>query len=82
MAIACENGCRKIVLLMLRLWSSEHPDCTSDNDEIEQVVGQIASTTGGRGIFVYRTRLSKGSVAFSKGGDIPAFTTLSIDNKN
>lgn len=53
MAIACENGCRKIVPLMLRLWSSEHPDCTSENDEIEQVVGQIASTTGGRGIFVY-----------------------------
>ena len=53
MAIACENGCRKIVPLMLRLWSSVHPEYVSENDEVEQVIGQIASTTNGRGIFVY-----------------------------
>ena len=53
MAIACENGCRKIVPLMLRLWSSVHPEFVSENDEVEQVIGQIASTTNGRGIFVY-----------------------------
>ena len=53
MAIACENGCRKIVPLMLRLWSSVHPEHVSENDEVEQVIGQIASTTNGRGIFVY-----------------------------
>ena len=53
MAIACENGCRKIVPLMLRLWSSVHPEYVSENDEEEQVIGQIASTTNGRGIFVY-----------------------------
>ena len=53
MAIACENGCRKIVPLMLRLWSSVHPEFVSENDEVEQVIGQIASTTDGRGIFVY-----------------------------
>lgn len=53
MAIACENGCRKIVPLMLKLWSSTHPDYISENDEVEQVIGQIASTTNGRGIFVY-----------------------------
>ena len=52
MAIACENGCRKIVPLMLRLWSSVHPEYVSENDEVEQVIGQIASTTNGRGIFV------------------------------
>ena len=52
-AIACENGCRKIVPLMLRLWSSVHPEFVSENDEVEQVIGQIASTTNGRGIFVY-----------------------------
>ena len=50
MAIACENGCRKIVPLMLRLWSSVHPEFVSENDEVEQVIGQIASTTNGRGI--------------------------------
>ena len=53
MAIACENGCRKIVPLMLRLWSSVHPEYVSENDEVEQVIGQIAATTNGRGIFVY-----------------------------
>lgn len=53
MAIACENGCRKIVPLMLRLWSSVHPEYVSENDEVEQVIGQIASTTNGRGIFVF-----------------------------
>jgi hypothetical protein len=53
MAIACENGCRKIVPLMLRLWSSVHPEFVSENDEVEQVMGRIASTTNGRGIFVY-----------------------------
>ncbi len=53
MAIACENGCRKIVPLMLRLWSSAHPEFVSENDEVEQVIGQIASTTNGRGMFVY-----------------------------
>ena len=53
MAIACENGCRKIVPLVLRLWSSVHPEFVSENDEVEQVIGQIASTTGGKGIFVY-----------------------------
>ena len=53
MAIACENGCRKIVPLMLRLWSSVHPEFVSENDEVEQVIGQIASTTNGRGMFVY-----------------------------
>ena len=50
---AAENGCRKIVPLMLRLWSSVHPEFVSENDEVEQVIGQIASTTNGRGIFVY-----------------------------
>lgn len=49
MAIACENGCRKIVPLMLRLWSSVHPEYVSENDEVEQVIGQIALTTNGRG---------------------------------
>lgn len=53
MAIACENGCRRIVPLMLRLWSSVHPEYASENDEVCQVVGQIASATNGRGIFVY-----------------------------
>ena len=53
MAIACENGCRKILPLMLRLWSTVHPEYVSENDEVEQVIGQIASTTNGRGIFVY-----------------------------
>src|SRR5574344_21270 len=53
MAIACENGCRRIVPLMLRLWSSEHPEYASENDEVCQVVGQIASATNNRGIFVY-----------------------------
>lgn len=53
MAVACENGGRKIVPLALGLWSSEHPDFVSESDEVEQVIGQIASTTNGRGIFVY-----------------------------
>ena len=53
MAIACENGCRRIVPLMLRLWSSVHPEYASENDEVCQVVGQIASATNRRGIFVY-----------------------------
>lgn len=53
MAIACENGCRRIVPLMLRLWSSVHPEYASENDEACQVVGQIASATNRRGIFVY-----------------------------
>ena len=53
MAIACGNGCRRIVPLMLRLWSSAHPEYVSENDEVEQVIGQIASTTNGKGIFVY-----------------------------
>ena len=53
MAIACENGCRKIVPLMFRLWSSIAPEYVSENDEVEQVIGKIASTTNGRGIFVY-----------------------------
>lgn len=53
MAIACENGCRRIVPLVLRLWSSVHPEYASENDEVCQVVGQIASATNGRGIFVY-----------------------------
>lgn len=53
MAIACENGCRRIVPLMLRLWSSVHPEYMSENDEVCQVIGQIASTTNNRGIFVY-----------------------------
>ena len=53
MAIACENGCRKIVPLMLRLWSTVHPEYVSENDEVEQVIGQIASATNGKGIFVY-----------------------------
>lgn len=53
MAIACENGCRRIVPLMLRLWSSVHPEYASENDEVCQVVGQIASATNGRGISVY-----------------------------
>ena len=52
MAIACENGCRRIVPLMLRLWSSVHPEYASENDEACQVVGQIASATNRRGIFV------------------------------
>ena len=52
MAIACENGCRRIVPLMLRLWSSVHPEYASENDEVCQVVGQIASATNRRGIFV------------------------------
>ena len=45
MAIACENGCRRIVPPMLRLWSSAHPEYASENDEVCQVVGQIASAT-------------------------------------
>ncbi len=53
MAIACENGCRRIVPPMLRLWSSVHPEYASENDEVCQVVGQIASATNRRGIFVY-----------------------------
>ena len=53
MAIACENGCRRVVPLMLRLWSSVHPEYASENDEVCQVVGQIASATNRRGIFVY-----------------------------
>lgn len=53
MAIACENGCRKITPLMLRLWSSSHPEYASENDEVCQVIGRIASTTNNRGIFVY-----------------------------
>lgn len=53
MAIACGNGCRRIVPLMLGLWSSVHPEYASENDEVCQVIGQIASTTNGRGIFVY-----------------------------
>ena len=53
MAIACENGCRRIVPPMLRLWSSVHPEYASENDEACQVVGQIASATNRRGIFVY-----------------------------
>ena len=36
MAIACENGCRKVEPLMLRLWSSVHPECVSESDEVEQ----------------------------------------------
>lgn len=52
MAIACENGCRRIVPPMLRLWSSVHPEYASENDEACQVVGQIASATNRRGIFV------------------------------
>ena len=53
MAIACENGCRRIVPPMLRLWSSVHPEYASENDEVCQIVGQIASATNRRGIFVY-----------------------------
>lgn len=53
MAIACKNGCRRIVPPMLRLWSSVHPEYASENDEVCQVVGQIASATNRRGIFVY-----------------------------
>ena len=69
MAIACENGCRKIVPLMLRLWSSVHPEFVSENDEVEQVIGQIASTTNGRGIFVY-----------DRGGDWDNMFTFYIDH--
>lgn len=69
MAIACENGCRKIVPLMLRLWSSVHPEYASENDEVHQVIGQIFAATNGRGIFVY-----------DRGGDGDAMFTFYIDN--
>ena len=52
MAIACGNGCRKTVPLMLRLWSSVHPEYVSEGDEVEQAIGQMASATNGRGMFV------------------------------
>ena len=69
MAIACENGCRRIVPLMLRLWSSAHPEFASENDEVCQVIGQIASTTDKRGIFVY-----------DRGGDGDNMFKFYIDN--
>ena len=46
MAIACENGCRKIVPLMLRLWSSVHPEYVSENDEVESIVSFLRTLTG------------------------------------
>ena len=52
MAIAYENGCRQIVPLMLRLWSSVHPEYVSENDEVEQVIGQIASSTNGPALII------------------------------
>ena len=70
MAIACENGCRRIVPLMLRLWSSVHPEYASENDEACQVVGQIASATNRRGIFVCHGRWRGLDCVREKHGDL------------
>ncbi len=69
MAIACENGSRRIVPLLLRLWSTTHPEFVSENDEVCQVIGQIASATNKRGIFVY-----------DRGGDADNLFSFYIDH--
>jgi hypothetical protein len=69
MAIACGNGCRKIVPLMLRLWSSVHPEYVGENDEVEQVIGQIASTTNGREFFYYFQRWGYSRKILDSGGE-------------
>ena len=65
MAIACENGCRRIVPLMLRLWSSVHPEYASFCPDVWHV---IRVARNGK-IDKNRARPREGSVAVSKTGD-------------
>ena len=53
MAIACENGGRRVVPLQFRVWSAKDPGHTGENDEIEKVVDSIRAETRQRGIYVY-----------------------------
>ena len=53
MAVACENGCRRIIPLHMRLWSSAAPDFVCEHDEVQQAIMQIALATDNRGIYVY-----------------------------
>ncbi|MDO5317032.1 MAG: transposase [bacterium] len=53
MAIACENGGRRVVPLQFRVWSAKDPLYRSENEEIEKVVDSICAETKRRGIYVY-----------------------------
>ena len=53
MAVACENGSRRIVPLHLRLWSKLAEGFKSDNDEVFDLIRGISSATGKRGVYVY-----------------------------
>ena len=64
MAVACENGCRRIVPLHLRLWSVKAPGYVSEGDEVQQVIMQVALATNKRGIYVY-DRGGDGDVMFA-----------------
>lgn len=64
MAVACENGCRRIVPLHLRLWSVKAPGYVSEGDEVQQVIMQVALATSKRGIYVY-DRGGDGDVMFA-----------------
>lgn len=53
MAIACENGGRRVVPLQFRVWSAKDPLYRSENEEVEKVVDSIRAETKRRGIYVY-----------------------------
>ena len=53
MAIACENGGRRVVPLQFRVWSAKDPVHKGENDEIEKVIDSIRAETKRRGVYVY-----------------------------
>lgn len=53
MAIACENGGRRVVPLQFRVWSAADPVYKGENDEIEKVVDSIREETRRRGVYIY-----------------------------
>ena len=53
MAIACENGGRRVVPLQFRVWSAKDPLYRGESEEIEKVVDSIRAETKRRGIYVY-----------------------------